>query len=83
MIRKNIDVSAEKEGARPIAMLVQVASQYKSKINICQGNKTVNAKSIMGMMTLGLVSGQPLEVLIDGEDEETAMTNIEDFLLGK
>lgn len=83
MIRKNIDVSVEKEGARPIAMLVQVASQYKSRINICQGNKTVNAKSIMGMMTLGLVSGQPLEVMVDGEDEETAMTSIEDFLLGK
>lgn len=83
MIRKNIDVSAEKEGARPIAMLVQVASQYKSKINICQGNKTVNAKSIMGMMTLGMVSGQPLEVLVDGEDEETAMTSIEEYLAGK
>ncbi|MBO5485369.1 MAG: HPr family phosphocarrier protein [Eubacterium sp.] len=83
MIRKNIDVSVEKEGARPIAMLVQEASKYKSQINICQGNKTVNAKSIMGMMTLGLVSGQPLEILVDGEDEEAAMANIEEFLLGK
>lgn len=83
MIRKSIDVSVEKEGARPIAILVQVASQYKSKINVCQGNKTVNAKSIMGMMTLGLVSGQPLEVSVDGEDEETAMTSIEEFLMGK
>lgn len=83
MIRKNIDVSAEKEGARPVAMLVQLASKYKSKINICQGNKTVNAKSIMGMMTLGLVSGQTTEVVVEGEDEEIAMASIEEFLLGK
>ena len=56
MIRKSIDVSVGTESGRPIAMLVQVASKYQSKINICQGTKTVNAKSIMGMMTLGLAS---------------------------
>ena len=51
MITKNIDIKLESEaGARPIAMLVQVASKYKSKINIQQADRTVNAKSIMGMM---------------------------------
>ena len=44
---------------------------------------TVNAKSIMGMMTLGLVQGQKLEISIDGEDEETAMKDMEDYLTGK
>lgn len=82
MIKKNIAVNVQQEDARPIAMLVQVASQYKSNINICQDNKTVNAKSIMGMMTLGLVSGKELTVSVDGEDETTAMENIENFLLG-
>ena len=69
--------------ARPVALLVQVASQYESKIMVETGSKQINAKSIMGMMTLGLVSGQPLEILVDGEDEEAAMANIEEFLLGK
>ncbi|MCH5264672.1 MAG: HPr family phosphocarrier protein [Lachnospiraceae bacterium] len=83
MIRKSIDVSVEKEGARPIAMLVQVASQYRSSVNICQDNKTVNAKSIMGMMTLGLIPGRALEITVDGEDEEIAMKSIEEYLTGK
>ena len=83
MIKKSIDVSVEKEGARPIAMLVQVASQYKSSVSICQDNKTVNAKSIMGMMTLGLIPGQELEITVDGEDEEMAMQSIERYLTGK
>ncbi len=83
MIKKSIDVSVEKEGARPIAMLVQVASQYKSSVSICQDNKTVNAKSIMGMMTLGLIPGQELEITVDGEDEEMAMQSIESYLTGK
>ena len=83
MIRKSIDVSVGTESGRPIAMLVQVASKYQSKINICQGPKTVNAKSIMGMMTLGLASGQQLEIAIDGEDEDMAMVSIEDYLTGK
>lgn len=83
MIKKSIDVSMEQDSGRPIAMLVQVASQYKSSVNIRQENKTVNAKSIMGMMTLGLVPGQELEIAIDGEDEEMAMENIEHYLTGK
>lgn len=83
MITRNIDIKLESEaGARPIAMLVQVASKYKSKINIQQADRTVNAKSIMGMMTLGLASGKELTVSVDGEDETTAMENIENFLLG-
>lgn len=84
MITKNIDINLGNEaGARPVAMLVQVASRYKSHINIQQDNRTVNAKSIMGMMTLGLVPGQQVEVSVDGEDENQAMENIEEFLSGK
>lgn len=83
MIKKNIDVSLGGEGARPIAMLVQLASQFKSNIELHQDNKSVNAKSIMGMMTLGLVNGQKLEVSVDGEDEAEAMAEMEKFLTGK
>ena len=82
MIRKSIDVSVGTESGRPIAMLVQVASKYQSKINICQGTKTVNAKSIMGMMTLGLNYGDSIVVSANGTDEEEAMKEIEKYLSG-
>lgn len=83
MIEKNVEVNITEEGARPIAKLVQIASQYQSSVSIRQNEKTVNAKSIMGMMTLGLVTGQSLGVSVDGEDENDAMNSIEQFLLGK
>lgn len=83
MIKKNIDVSLGGDGTRPIAMLVQLASQYKSKIEIRQDNMIVNAKSIMGMMTLGLVQGQKLEIDVEGEDEETAIKEVVNFLTGQ
>ena len=83
MIRKNIDVSLGEDGARPIAMLVQLASQYVSNIEIHRDTMTVNAKSIMGMMTLGLFAGEKVTVSADGEDEEEAMANIEKFLSSK
>ena len=69
--------------ARPVAMLVQVASQYDSEIYIMRDNKKVNAKSIMGMMSLGLCAGEELTVAAEGADEQTAVENIEKFLSGQ
>ncbi len=66
-----------------MALLVQVASQYGSEIYVESDNKKVNAKSIMGMMTLGLFAGETVTVSADGEDEEEAMANIEKFLSSK
>ncbi|MCD7736981.1 MAG: HPr family phosphocarrier protein [Lachnospiraceae bacterium] len=66
--------------ARPIAMLVQVASQYESEIHLESDGRTVNAKSIMGMMTLGLDTGEKVLVTADGTDEQEAVDNIEEFL---
>lgn len=69
--------------ARPIALLVQEASKYDSKIYIQSKDRRVNAKSIMGMMTLALDNGEMLEVSADGSDEQVAVTGIEHFLSGK
>ena len=69
--------------ARPIALLVQVASQYDSSIYIEYGDKRVNAKSIMGMMTLVLVAGDKVTVTADGSDEETAVDAIVTYLAGE
>ena len=69
MIVKDIEVQVSDNGARLIAMLVQLASQFKSKINIKKDDKMVNAKSIMG-------------VNIEGEDETAAAESIENYLHG-
>lgn len=66
--------------ARPVAVFVQVASQYESSIYVEHNNKRVNAKSIMGMMTLGLPSGEEVTISADGSDEEEALKGIEKFL---
>ncbi len=69
--------------ARPIAMLVQVASQHECSVYIEADNKRVNAKSIMGMMSFGLDSGAEITVLADGADEEAAVSDIEAYLSGE
>lgn len=81
MIRKPITIQiADGLEARPVALLVQVASQYESKIYVENGDKKVNAKSIMGMMTLGLASGESVVVSAEGNDEMAAIENIEKYL---
>ena len=69
--------------ARPVAVLVQVASQHESTVYIESTGKRVNAKSIMGMMRLGLNTGEEVNVIADGKDEKEAITSIEKFLSGQ
>lgn len=81
MIKKPITIQLPRGlEARPVALLVQVASQYDSKIHVEVEGKRVNAKSIMGMMTLGLESGEKITVEAEGTDEEAAMNDIEKYL---
>lgn len=75
-------VVVNKEGGfdgRPIALLVQEASQYASKVYIQIGGKNINAKSIMGMMSLSLSNGEKIAVVTDGEDEKKAAEGIRTF----
>lgn len=84
MISKEITIRLENGlEARPVAMLVQVASKYDSTIYLEAGNKKVNAKSIMGMMSLGLDTGEKVTAIIDGSDENAAMAGLEEYLSGK
>ena len=80
MVKKliTVELSSGLE-ARPAAMLVQVASQYESKIYLEAEAKRVNAKSIMGMMTLCL-TGEAITVVAEGDDEEQAVSEIEKYL---
>jgi len=84
MTTKEIEV-ARKGGleARPVAVFVQIASQYKSSIYVQYEDKKVNAKSIMGMMSLSLAKGEKITVSADGDDEEQALLGLEGYLLAK
>ena len=84
MIRQSIKIQLPSGlEARPVAVLVQVASQYESSIYVESNEKKVNAKSFMGMMTLGLSAGEEVVVSADGADEKEAIDNIEKYLSSK
>ena len=84
MIEKSMKVQLDHGlEARPVAVFVQVASQYESRIQVESGDKHVNAKSIMGMMTLGLNVGESVTICAEGTDEEAAIEGIEKYLTSK
>lgn len=79
MKEHNVIVKSSLE-ARPAALFVQTASKFNSNIHVNIGNKTVNAKSIMGIISLGILDGQKVTLIADGTDEEDAINNLELFL---
>ena len=84
MIKKEAVICLENGlEARPVAMLVQVASQFDSTVYLEYGEKRVNAKSIMGMMTLVLVAGDKVMITAEGADENEAVDAIVTYLSGK
>jgi len=83
MIKKSIEIKlAHGLEARPVAELVQLASKYDSTVHIEAQSRKVNAKSIMGMMTLNLSSGEKIDVIADGKDEEAVVADMESYLQG-
>jgi len=62
--------------ARAAAKFVTLASQFQSEIQLTRGNRTVNGKSIMGVMLLAASKGTDLELRADGEDEKQAIEAI-------
>ena len=69
--------------ARPVAMFVQIAGKYQCQISVEYNRRQVNAKSIMGMMSLGIAPGEKVKVTTDGPDEDEAIQNIEKYLTGE
>lgn len=81
-MKKSVVVKMQQDfEARPIANLVQVANRYESKIYLEHGDSRVNAKSIMGMMSLALLKGEEILVDAEGADEAEAVAAIEEFLV--
>ena len=81
MIEQKLAISTNFE-ARPAALFVQIANKFKSNIYVVINNKTINAKSIMGMISLGVLDGQTITIVAEGSDEELAVNELKDFLLG-
>lgn len=74
MIRKDTKVQ-NRAGlhARPAALIVQAAGQYESNIFIEKDSEKINAKSIMGLLTMGAAYGSELVITAEGPDEEEAV----------
>ena len=82
MIKKPITINLSTGlEARPVAQLVQVASQFNSEIYVEIGKKSVNAKSIMGIMAFNPSDGMSVDIVTEGADEEAALDAIEKFLV--
>jgi len=62
--------------ARPSALLVQTTKNFKCNIFFEKGSDRINAKSIMGIITLGAAYNTKLKIIADGEDEEAAVNAI-------
>lgn len=83
MTRNTVVVKAvEGLDATPIAMIVQEAGNFTSQIFIEMGTKKINAKSIMGMMSLTLSAGEELVVTAEGSDEAEASRRLAEYIEG-
>lgn len=81
MLERTVKVAmTEGTEGRPVAVLVQIASQYESQIHLVSDDKKINAKSIMGMMSMGFTEGQEITVIADGKDEAAAVKEISEYL---
>lgn len=81
MVEKTIKITADTGiHARPATLLVNQAGQFQSDITLTYKEKTVNLKSIMGVMSLGVGKGSEVVIKADGIDENEAITAIGDII---
>lgn len=66
--------------ARPAALFVQIASKYDSAVTLTKDNESVNGKSIMGILMLGIQQHTTIYLEVDGSDAESALDELEEFL---
>jgi len=78
MARGKFEVLENLESRRA-ALFVQTASKFTSDINVFIGEKSANAKSIMGVMSIGVIAGRIVEIVCEGEDEQAALDALGEF----
>lgn len=66
--------------ARPATFFIQKANEYKSSIWVEKEDRRVNAKSLLGVLSLGITRGSAVNIVADGADEEEALTALEDLV---
>ena len=69
--------------ARPASVFVQTAAKFKSKVKVSAKGKTVDAKSILMIMSMGLVKGTEITIVADGPDEADAAKALKDLVASK
>lgn len=62
--------------ARPATFFIQKANEYKSSIWVEKEERRVNAKSLLGVLSLGIVGGTTIKIIADGSDEEEAVEGL-------
>lgn len=66
--------------ARPATFFIQKANEYKSSIWVEKEERRVNAKSLLGILSLGIVGGTTIRIIADGPDEEDAVNSLVDLV---
>ena len=66
--------------ARPATFFIQKANSYKSSIWVEKDERRVNAKSLLGVLSMGIVSGTTVNLLADGSDENEALEGLIDLI---
>jgi len=66
--------------ARPASEFLKVANKFQSDITLIKDNKSANAKSILGILTLGLSKGSKVTIRTEGTDEDAALATLVEFI---
>ncbi|MBI3616313.1 MAG: HPr family phosphocarrier protein [Candidatus Omnitrophica bacterium] len=81
MLRKRLQIRNHQGlHARPAALFVKVAKQFKSTVRLKKGRNVVDGKSIMGVLTLAAERGSPIELMVQGPDAKEALASLEQLL---
>ena len=66
--------------ARPATFFIQKANEFKSGIWVEKEDRRVNAKSLLGVLSLGIVKGTPIKLIADGPDEKEAVEALQKMI---
>jgi len=81
MVEKSVEVLLESGlQARPAAQFVQEANRFSADLFLEKEGKRINAKSIMGLMSLAITKGETITLIADGPDEEIAINELVSFI---
>ncbi|WP_038287202.1 HPr family phosphocarrier protein [Acetivibrio straminisolvens] len=80
-MKKEIIINISGLESKPAAMFIQKASNYKSNVWIEKGERKANAKSLLGLLSLGIGKGSKIMLIAEGEDEAEALNELENYLI--